>query len=687
MKSFWHWLTASRKRIFFVSLLILLILDAGRSLYARVGYAAPAEPWNPAPYQALSWPPSADALPADATLGARVYAERCALCHGPDGQGDGPAAPSMIPRPRDFTLGQYKYKTTPADQPPSDEDLARVIRDGLHASAMPYFGDILSDEEITALVEHLKTLSPVFDRATPTSIEIPAQPTTDSDSLTRGATLFQQNCIACHGTAGQGTVPLTDAKGYPVISRDLTAPWTFRGGSTPEDIYRRITTGLAPGPMPSFAETLTEAERWDVVNYVTSLARPAPWETGGTLGGPGQSDSLQTRGEYLTHLEMCGLCHTQVSANMIYSADEYYLAGGMAVPAYPQGTFISRNLTSDKETGLGNWTVEQVASAIRDGKGKDRNLNFWGMPWMYLHSFEQDDALAIATYLKTLPPVTNRIPAPLKYGFVESFVQKIAYSTGIPPLGTPKALVYKMGNYGETDPGLLPRVWPQSVLIWFQYLTLAGGLIAFVFTFPAEKRRPHGVRGWQGTIFTFLGLGTLLFVVWVMYSTPVLPFIPAEIINQAVTSAIYQPDLTGETPEDTALIERGRYLYTVTSCAFCHGNQGEGGAKVNQASFGTVWVRNISSDPEFGIGAWTDAEVGRAIRSGVSRDGGPLHWQGMVWDHLSNLDEEDLCAIIAYLRTLPAVANEIPSPVPPSANDCTEYTFFTVPSLTPGCEP
>lgn len=687
MKTFWLWLTASRKRLLFVTLLTLLLLDAGRSLYARVGYAAPAEPWHDAPYQSLSWPPGSDALPTPATLGAQLYAERCALCHGPDGQGDGPAAPSMIPRPRDFVLGQYKYKTTPADQPPSDEDLARVIRDGLHASAMPYFSDILTEDEITALVEHLKTLSPVFNGPAPTPLELPAQPAADPASLARGAALFQQNCIACHGIAGQGSVPLTDAKGYPVISRDLTAPWTFRGGSTPEDIFRRITTGLAPGPMPSFAETLTETERWDVVNYVTSLARPAPWETGGTLAGPGQSASLQTRGEYLTHLEMCGLCHTQVNAGMIYSADEYYLAGGMAVPAYPQGIFISRNLTSDKETGLGNWTVEQVATAIRDGKGKDRNLNFWGMPWMYLHSFAQDDALAIATYLKTLPPVTNRISPPLTYGFVETLIQKTVYSTGLPPLGNPQALVYKMGNYGETAPGLLSRVWPQTILIWLQYLTLAGGLLAFVVTIPAEKRLPRGVRGWLGQIATLAGLGTLAFFIWVMYSTPVLPFVPAEIINQAVTSGIHQPNLTGKTPEETALIERGKYLYTVTSCAFCHGNQGEGGAKVNQASFGTLWVRNISSDPAFGIGAWTNAEVARAIRSGVSRDGAALHWQGMVWDHLSNLDEEDLQAIIAYLRTLPTVDRDIPAPVPPSPNDCAEYTFFTVPSFTPGCAP
>ena len=663
MIHFWHWLTASRKRAILITLLILLLLDAGRSLYARIGYASPAEPWQDAPYQSIVWPPSAEALPPTAPLGAQLYAKRCALCHGPNGQGDGPAAPSMIPRPRDFTLGLYKYKTTSASQPPSDEDLARIIREGLHASAMPYFGDILSSEEIAALVEHLKTLSPVFKGVTITPIEIPPQLPTGS--LERGAALFQEHCIACHGLNGRATMELTDQKGYPVISRDLTAPWTFRGGSTSEDLYRRITTGLAPGPMPS---------------------RPAPWETGGGLDGPGHSDNLLTRGKYLTHLEMCGLCHTQVNAGMVYSGDDYYLAGGMGIPAYPQGIFVSRNLTPDNETGLGTWTVEQIADAIRNGKSKDRYLNIWGMPWMFLHSFEQEDALALATYLKSLPPVTNRIPLPLTNGFVETVVQKIRFSTGLPPLGNPQALVYKTGNYGETDPGLLPRHWPQSTLITLQYLALAGGLIAFVVATPAEKRRPRGTRGWIGAVFSLFGLVLLGFMVWTIYSTPVLPFIPPPILNQAVTAGLHQPDLTGKTPEQTALLERGKYLYTVTSCTFCHGGDGAAGSKINHQSLGTVWVRNISSDPEFGIGAWTDAEIARAIRSGVSRDGSSLHWQGMVWDHLSNLDEEDVQSIIAYLRTLPPVAKDIPNPVSPSANDCQEYTFFLVPSLTPGCE-
>jgi hypothetical protein len=63
----------------------------------------------------------------------------------------------------------------------------------------------------------------------------------------------------------------------------LTAPWTFAGGSDAADLWRRLTTFSSLSPMPSFADVTTPGERWDLVNYVLSLARRAPWEPGGRL--------------------------------------------------------------------------------------------------------------------------------------------------------------------------------------------------------------------------------------------------------------------------------------------------------------------------------------------------------------------------------------------------------------------
>lgn len=325
-------LLISRRRVLLVTLGLLLVLDLCRSLYARVGYDQPFENWQPDPavYAELTWSPGAD-LPRDTPPGKRVFGQRCAVCHGPDGRGNGPAAPSLIPRPRDFTKGQFKYKSTPADQPPSDADLIKAVSAGLRASAMPFWHDILSADEIREVVAHIKSLSNAFGGPAPTPLAVPPRVSSDAAGIGRGRELFKtQGCVACHGPEGRGGIRLADAKGSPVISRDLTAPWTFRGGSEPEQIWLRITTGLAPSPMPSFADKTTPSERWDLVNYILSLARTPPWEPGGTFGGPGQLADPVKRGEYLVHAEMCGLCHTQATRGGIYR-DEYFLAGGQRV--------------------------------------------------------------------------------------------------------------------------------------------------------------------------------------------------------------------------------------------------------------------------------------------------------------------------------------------------------------------
>ncbi len=679
----------SRRRVVVTAVLLLLILDAGRSVYARIGYAQPSGPWQSAPYQSMAWPPS-DNLPQGVELGREIYILHCAVCHGLDGKGNGPAAPSMIPRPADFTLGVYKYKSTSVGQLPTDRDLYDTVADGLQASAMPYWHDLLSDEEIKAVVAYIKNFSPLFNKPAVDPIGVPPRGTPDAESIARGKQLFTSiGCIGCHGPELRGGIVLNDGRGYPVITRDLTAPWTFRGGSEPEEIWMRITTGLSPSPMVAHEGSLTAEERWDLVNYLLSNSRTPPWEPGGTLDGPGFQEDPVKRGRYLVRFEMCGLCHTQVSADLRYSGDEYYLAGGMGIQAYPQGVFVSRNLTSDLDTGIGDWTAEEIASAIRNGRTPSRNLNLWGMPWMVLHSFNQEDAVAIGSYLQSLPPVNNQIPLPLRYGVVESLVMKTLSSNGFPPIGDPQKLVYVDGNYGRLDPGLLPRHWPQSLLIAAQWLVSSLGVVGFVLATPPERRRPHEAKGWLKAGLVFLGLLILWGLGWVLVNTPILPFIPPEQINTAVTSTIHLPDPDSfDSPETAALAERGRYLFTVTSCAFCHGNDGAGGLKISSRdAIGTIWVRNISTDKETGIGEWSDAEIARAIRSGVSVNGEALHWQGMIWDHLSNLDEEDLRAIIVYLRTLPPVRNVVAVPVRPSLDDCAEYSFFLVPTNKPGCTP
>src|SRR6187399_2797008 len=76
-------------------------------------------------------------LAAQPAPGKAVYDARCAECHGATGKGDGPAAAYLMPRPRDFTTGKYKIRSTETGTSPTDDDLLRSVRQGLYGTAMP----------------------------------------------------------------------------------------------------------------------------------------------------------------------------------------------------------------------------------------------------------------------------------------------------------------------------------------------------------------------------------------------------------------------------------------------------------------------------------------------------------------------------------------------------------------------
>jgi mono/diheme cytochrome c family protein len=561
--------------------------------------------------------------------------------------------------------------------------LEQIVANGLPASAMPYFRDLLNPSEIRAVVAHLKGFSRSFNDVSLQPVPVPSHAASTEASRDRGRALYTaQGCAGCHGADGQKGGVLQDAKNYPTPVRDLSAPWTFRGGSDPSHVWLRLTTGLAGSSMPSYAYALTPEERWNVVDYVQSLARIAPWEAGGHVGGPGQHTDLLRRGEYLVHAEMCGLCHTQINRTGIYRADDFYLAGGMRVVAYPHGVFVSRNLTSDRNTGLGRWTEPQIVNAIRNGRTPDRLLSLWGMPWFYLHYLTDSDATAIARYLKTLPPVRNRIPPPLHYGVIETIASKLTRSL---PAAAVTALTYADGNFARTDALSLGEQW-QTALVDLQWLVLIVGVLAFLFAGSGSHRFPETRRGWVITVVSVSALILLAVVGGIIDALPTLSIIPPDRIVAGATAGIPKPDpAVLPTSEQTALVERGRYLYTIASCAFCHNPNGAGGQKISWRPFGTLWTRNITSDRQTGIGAWSDDQIARAIRSGITPDSRVLHWQGMIWDHASNWDEEDVRSIVAYLRVLPPVVRPIPLTRSPGSDDCTVYTFWVAQSATPGC--
>jgi len=226
----------------------------------------------------------------DTTAGKRVYVKWCAGCHGDGGAGDGPAAAYMLPRPRNFTGGLYKIRTTASGQLPTDADLLRAIDEGLPGSAMPGWKGRLSQAERRDVMAYIKTFSSFFadtsQHVVPLKFSSPPGGGTGAAALKVGRQFYDSiGCRKCHGDQGRGDGPsaptLKDDADFPIFAADLHQNWRFRGGGAVEDIYRRLRTGLDGTPMPSFADLidqkfLTDEELWRLAQYVRSLGPAAP---------------------------------------------------------------------------------------------------------------------------------------------------------------------------------------------------------------------------------------------------------------------------------------------------------------------------------------------------------------------------------------------------------------------------
>ncbi len=219
---------------------------------------------------------------AQRKAGKVIYEHKCAQCHGDNGDGNGVAAAFFRPAPRDLTAATYKIRTTESGALPTDDDLKAVIRKGMPYTGMPAWPG-LSEHELSNVVYYMKTF--VEDFADPEAIEpvikIPRAPRFSEASVQRGQELYEENkCADCHGTLGRGygksSATLKDDFDKPIRPADMTKRWTFRGGSTREDIYRTFTTGLNGTPMPSYADLIETEDRWHLVDYVYSFSRDEP---------------------------------------------------------------------------------------------------------------------------------------------------------------------------------------------------------------------------------------------------------------------------------------------------------------------------------------------------------------------------------------------------------------------------
>ena len=255
------------------------------ALVALVSLTTSAQPAPPDSPKDSSLAPGLEA-------GKAVYAQHCAACHGVKGDGAGPATVWLFPRPRNFSAGLFKIKSTPGMALPTDEDLLGTVTRGMPGSSMPSF-TYLSDSERRKAVQYIKYLTAYTDTAgnrvnrfeqakrnneVAASISIPPEPPVTVQSLADGARLFSKlNCVICHGETGAGDGPnapsLKDTQGLYLPPRDFNTG-AFRGGHTGRDLFARIAVGLAGTPMVAFDnKVMTDRERWSLVHFIQSLRR------------------------------------------------------------------------------------------------------------------------------------------------------------------------------------------------------------------------------------------------------------------------------------------------------------------------------------------------------------------------------------------------------------------------------
>ena len=358
------------------------------------------------------------------SLGKAIFESKCAQCHGLDGKGNGPAAAFLTPRPRDFTDGKYKFRSTESGSIPTDDDLVRTIQNGLHGTSMPDWKPFLNGDSLAAVVQHVKSFSSRFQNEKPKTVFIGSPVPPSPSSIAAGRNVYaKMQCDNCHGVDGAGTgavaTDLLDDWGNELPATNLTEPWTFRGGATPRDIYLRFRTGLDGSPMPSYKGSATEKEMWNLANYVVSLRRKAAWEMTtielrdfySTMEKWNKEHPVE-HGKYLVEIFGCGYCHTPIHKDGSIDESMKY-AGGQRWRLVPFGDFVSYNLTSDKTTGLGGWTDEQIKTFLTTGVRRDGTRMYpFPMPWASYAGLKDDDLNAIVAYLRTLPPVHNAIPLP-----------------------------------------------------------------------------------------------------------------------------------------------------------------------------------------------------------------------------------------------------------------------------------
>ena len=326
----------------------------------------------------------------DLKAGRAVYQRECAACHGERGDAASDGAAFVDPKPRNFTKKMFKLRTTPSGEPPTTADILRTIEQGIPGSAMPSF-KFLSEQERREVAAVVLEFADFLDQPEPVAIaQSAAAPAVTAQSIAKGKQVYEaMQCAACHGVGGKGDGPsaaaLADDDGNPIKVRDFTTG-VYRGGGDRKDLYYRFTTGMDGTPMPAFADSVSDADRWALVDYIKSL------EVKPSLA-PLPKDAIAA-GRAVAAKYSCRACHV--------------LDDGKGGTAGPDLRISGQKLDSD-------W-VRAFVQAPRE-KGKIYPWRTARMPHLGLSAEEAD---AVARYLAAMG---KREPGPAGIPAAGSLVQ------------------------------------------------------------------------------------------------------------------------------------------------------------------------------------------------------------------------------------------------------------------------
>lgn len=287
--------------------------------HLRNSFGTPAEPKFADDDESKNLANELGLSPEKLAIGSKLFRKHCQQCHGVNGNGRGPTAPWITPHPRDFRQGVFKFVSTNGTGPrkPTRDDLFHTLTNGLPGTQMPMF-KLRSEEERQRLIDYVIYLSVrgrtefeilrtllvhgeaglnrdlASDAKEITRKELKAWQQTNTDvmpvtrpniadgsselsaSIVRGHTLFLDQkgaaCVTCHVNYGRDTKLQYDVWGTLIKPGDLTDA-RRKGGTAPEQLYRRIHGGIGPSNMPA-AIALSESQTWDVVHFLQALPYP-----------------------------------------------------------------------------------------------------------------------------------------------------------------------------------------------------------------------------------------------------------------------------------------------------------------------------------------------------------------------------------------------------------------------------